>query len=119
MNVQFMNKLGLIRSLFKGEIMLTDKAKERIEVAVDNIMSGVNNCGTLANAALYEDKDYFHNAIVPVVAVYDAEYNQLLQERDKLSASMNDAVFIISYFRANHPLVMVEAEALLKNNKGG
>ena len=61
--------------------------QERLETAVNNIMSGGNACGTLANAALSGDSGYFRGMIRPVVEAYEEEKAHLIRERDYLSKS--------------------------------
>lgn len=59
-----------------------DTKEERVETVVRNIMSGDNVCGTLANAALNSDTDYFRRAVQPVVDVYESEASLLRKQRD-------------------------------------
>lgn len=57
-------------------------AKERIDTAVRNILSGNNGCGTLANAAMQGNAEYFAKAIQPVVDTYEQELAEVRQQRD-------------------------------------
>lgn len=57
-------------------------AMDRLETAVNNIMSGNNSCGTLANAALSGDRDYFRAMVAPLVVVYEDEAEALRKQRD-------------------------------------
>lgn len=63
-------------------------ANERLETAVRNIMSGNQDCGTLANAALNGDGDYFRQMVKPVVDIYEQEAAELRRQRD---SALHDA----------------------------
>jgi hypothetical protein len=76
-------------------------AKTRLETAVSNIMSGDNNCGTLANAALNGDSDYFRDKIRPVVAVYEQEAEDLRQQRDAANRDVELKRFALESILSN------------------
>lgn len=56
--------------------------QDRLESAVRSIMSGNNHCGTLANAAMQGDADYFRKMIAPSFGVYEREAEELRQQRN-------------------------------------
>jgi hypothetical protein len=76
-------------------------AQERLETSVRNIMSGDNNCGTLANAALNGDGDYFRRMIAPVIDVYEREAAELRQLRDAASRDAEDKRFALEFIAQN------------------
>ena len=59
-----------------------NQVPERLEIAVNNIMSGNNACGTLAKAAQAGDREYFRAMLAPILATYDQEAVELRKQRD-------------------------------------
>ena len=76
-------------------------AQERIETTVNNIMSGDNACGTLANAAYNNDRDYFRRAVTPVVTTYEEEAQQLRSDRDGFSRQAEAYRQALEYVASN------------------
>lgn len=60
------------------EQILTD----RIAAAVNSIMSGNNDCGTLRDAVAKGDRMFFEQMIRPAMMAYAEEAVQLRQQRD-------------------------------------
>ena len=75
--------------------------KDRLETAVNNIMSGDNRCGTLANAAYNSDRDYFRRAVRPVVVTYEEEAEELRRQRDFLLRDIEEKRFALESVLAN------------------
>jgi hypothetical protein len=81
--------------------MNIDVAQERIEAAVNNIMSGDNECGTLANAAYKGDRDYFRKMLMPVLAVYEHEAAELRRQRDYAGKDAEAKRFALEFIAQN------------------
>lgn len=60
---------------------MNDVAKERIDTAVRNILSGDNACGTLANAVQKRDASYFWRAVAPLAQAYEEEAAAIAAQR--------------------------------------
>ena len=80
---------------------MTNTTQERLETAVNSIMSGDNTCGTLVNAALNSDRDYFREKIRPVVDVYEDEAAALRKQRDDALRDVNDKRFALESVLSN------------------
>ncbi|MCC8189070.1 MAG: hypothetical protein LIP77_00345 [Planctomycetes bacterium] len=63
-------------------------AQERTETVVRNILSGKNGCGTLQDALVRGDADFFRRMVRPVIGVYEEEAQVLREQRD---AALRDA----------------------------
>ncbi len=76
-------------------------AKERVETAVRNILSGNNGCGTLAKAAAEADATYFERAIMPVVEAYEEELKAEKIQRARLLKEIEQKRFALEMVISN------------------
>lgn len=114
MNANCIRNIGKVRFLFEGEIMLTKEGKERTEMIVRNIMSGDNNCGTLATAVANGGTDYFYNAAVPVIAAYDAELADIRKQRDDALKAVENLRFHMEGIASNlHDMATVKNHVMV------
>lgn len=95
------DKIQMVLNLFEGEIVMDNIGKERVDTAVRNILSGQNNCSTLAKAAASGNGQYFYNAIAPVAAVYASELKDMAKQRDYYSADSESKRFALESIISN------------------
>ena len=78
-----------------------DIKQERLDMAVNNILSGVNACGTLAKAVENGDGKYFRAAIAPIVDAYEEEAAALRRQRDVALADAETKRFALESIASN------------------
>lgn len=76
-------------------------AQERINTVVRNILSGNNNCSTLAKACSSGNGQYFYNAVSPAIAVYASELADMTKQRDNLSVDCEAKRFALESIMSN------------------
>jgi len=94
--------------------------EERVEAAVRSILSGVNSCNTLIEAAVKPDADYFRCPIRAGMAVYEDEKQQLIKDRD---IALRDAELkryalemVVSNCDISNPMVKEALRSALPNH---
>lgn len=76
---------------------------ERLEMAVRNIMSGNNACGTLAKAVQNGDASYFAKMLEPIFRVYEDENAAACALRDAALRDAEAKRFALESILANVP----------------
>lgn len=77
--------------------------KERIETTVRNIMSGNNECGTLSDAVVAGDGEFFRRMVYPSLYIYDQELHDMRNQRDKYSKAEEEKRQALEYVVQNIP----------------
>lgn len=78
------------------------KLEERIIAITNSILSGDNECGTIAKA-LQDGTlgDFIQQMIRPTLEIYEDEYNQLRAENDRLSRENQNKRFALECVLSN------------------
>ena len=74
---------------------------ERLEMAVRNIMSGNNACGTLAKAVANGNADYFRQMLRPVIDVFEQEAAELRRQRTEALHDAETKRFALEFIASN------------------
>lgn len=106
------DKIQGVINFFDGEIIMDNIGQDRINAVIRNILSGNNNCSTLAKACYEGNGQYFYNAIAPIVAVYASELADMTRQRNEYSKEYELKRYALESVMSNIPKINVSQNVI-------